>query len=107
METKDAVQAFQALAQETRLDVFRLLVTAGPDGLPAGQIAQELAVPANTLSFHLSALKQAGMVTCRRDGRSLIYTANFRAMRDLTAFLTENCCVRSRGVDDGHLQESG
>lgn len=96
MEKTFALSAFAALSQETRLDAFRLLVTAGPDGLPAGQIAQELGVPANTLSFHLAALKNAGLVQCRRESRSLIYAADFKAMRGLIDYLSENCCARTK-----------
>jgi DNA-binding transcriptional ArsR family regulator len=81
-----------ALAQESRLDVFRLLVQAGPEGLPAGQIAEKLDLPSATLSFHLSQLKHAGLVSCRRESRSLIYAAEYAAMNDLLAYLTENCC---------------
>jgi DNA-binding transcriptional ArsR family regulator len=92
MEKPDAIAALAALAQESRLDVFRLLVQAGPDGLPAGQIAERLAVPANTLSFHLSQLRHAGLITFRRESRSLIYAAEYPAMNDLLAYLTENCC---------------
>jgi len=92
MEKMDAIAALGALAQESRLDVFRLLVQAGPDGLPAGQIAERLKLPAATLSFHLNQLKHAGLVTCRRESRSLIYAAAYTAMNGLLAFLTENCC---------------
>lgn len=94
MEKDSALAAFAALSQETRLDAFRLLVTAGPNGLPAGQIAQELGIPANTLSFHLAALKNAGLVRCRRESRSLIYSTDYEAMRALLAFVSENCCAR-------------
>jgi DNA-binding transcriptional ArsR family regulator len=95
MEELDVITALAALAQDSRLRVFRLLVTAGPDGLAAGQIGQELAIPANTLSFHLSHLKSAGLVTVRRDGRSLIYAAEYDRMRAVMDYLTENCCARS------------
>lgn len=92
MEKQEALAALAALAQETRLDVFRLLVRAGRDGLPAGSIAEALGVPGATLSFHLKELKGAGVVACRREGRSLIYRADFGAMNALLRFLTENCC---------------
>ncbi len=92
MEKSDVVSALAALAQGSRLDVFRLLVQAGAQGVPAGQIAERLALPANTLSFHLSQLRHAGLVNVRRDGRSLIYTAAYDAMNALLAYLTENCC---------------
>ena len=92
MEPKTAVAALSALAQENRLEVFRLLVQAGAPGLPAGQIAEKLGIAAPTLSFHLAQLKHAGLVQVRRDGRSLIYTVNYDAMNGLMAFLTDNCC---------------
>jgi DNA-binding transcriptional ArsR family regulator len=92
MESKDAVQALAALAQETRLDVFRQLVRSGPEGLPPGAIAARLDLPPATLSFHLSQLKQAGLVGFRRRGRSLIYAAEYAAMTGLIAYLAENCC---------------
>ncbi len=92
METKQAITALGALAQETRLDIFRLLVQRGPDGLAAGAIAEALAVPAATLSFHLQQLMHAGLIEQRRASRSLIYSANFDGMNGLVAYLTENCC---------------
>jgi ArsR family transcriptional regulator len=94
MESDRAVTALEALAQESRLGIFRLLVEAGPTGLPAGQIAERMKLPAPTLSFHLAQLKHARLTTCRRDGRSLIYSANFGEMNDLVGFLTDNCCGR-------------
>ena len=94
METDDVVQALGALAQETRLDALRLLVEAGPGGLPAGEIARELEVPPPTLSFHLRALLNAGLVSSQREGRSLIYAAEFGYLRDVVGFLTRNCCAR-------------
>ncbi len=92
MEKPDAIAALAALAQESRLDVFRLLVQAGTEGLPAGQIAERLGMPPNSLSFHLNQLRHAGLVTFRRESRSLIYAAEYAAMNDLLAYLTENCC---------------
>src|SRR5271156_5251520 len=92
METQQAIAALAALAQESRLDVFRLLVQAGVDGLSPGQISERLGLPSATLSFHLSQLKHAGLVTFRREGRSLIYAAAYPAMNDLLGYLTENCC---------------
>jgi len=92
METGNAVLALEALAQDSRLGIFRLLVKAGPQGVAAGGIAERMSLPAPTLSFHLSQLKNAGLVACRREGRSLIYTADFEAMTALVGFLTENCC---------------
>ena len=93
METENAVAALAALAQQNRLEVFRLLVQAGRGGLPAGQIAERLDIPGPTLSFHLAQLRHAGLVDVRRDGRSLIYAADYDGMNDLMGFLTENCCA--------------
>jgi len=92
METNVALAALSGLAHETRLDIFRVLVEAGPDGVPAGQIGERLGLPAATLSFHLNHLKHAGLIARRRNGRSLIYSADFGAMNALVAYLTENCC---------------
>jgi DNA-binding transcriptional ArsR family regulator len=92
MEAARAVTALSSLAQESRLEVFRLLVQAGVEGLPAGQIGTRLALPAPTLSFHLAQLRHAGLVHVRRDGRSLIYAANYDGMTALMEFLTDNCC---------------
>ena len=92
MESSSAVVALSALAQENRLDVFRLLVQKGPDGMAAGDVAERLEIPPATLSFHLAQLRQAGLLSMRRDGRSLIYSANYDGMNALMAFLTENCC---------------
>jgi len=86
------IAALAALAQDTRLDIYRLLVQAGAGGLPAGQIGERLELASPTLSFHLAQLKHAGLVTHRRESRSIIYTANYPAMNDLLAYLTENCC---------------
>jgi ArsR family transcriptional regulator len=93
MEKTQAVVTLAALAQDNRLDVFRLLVQAGPEGLPAGQVAASLGLPPNTLTFHFDRLRQAGLVTVRRDGRSMIYAARFDTMNAVIAFLTENCCA--------------
>ena len=93
MDKATAIAGLSALAQDSRLDVFRLLVQAGKEGLPAGQIAAALEVPSNTLSFHLDRLRQAGLITQRRQSRSLIYTADYAAMDALLAYLTENCCM--------------
>jgi|SRR5271165_2164185 ArsR family transcriptional regulator, arsenate/arsenite/antimonite-responsive transcriptional repressor len=92
METSNAVAALAALAQDNRLDVFRLLVQAGPQGMAAGHIAEKLGLAPNTLTFHFDRLKGARLVTVRRDGRSMIYAARYDAMNGLIAFLTENCC---------------
>jgi ArsR family transcriptional regulator len=92
MESNNAVAHLSALAQESRLSVFRLLVQAGQDGMAAGDLAARLKLPNPTLSFHLAQLKNAGLVQSRRESRSLIYSANFPAMNALVAYLTENCC---------------
>jgi ArsR family transcriptional regulator, arsenate/arsenite/antimonite-responsive transcriptional repressor len=92
MENADAVIALAALAQDNRLDVFRLLVQAGPAGRPAGQVAAALDLAPNTLTFHFDRLRSAGLVTVRREGRSMIYAARFETMNALLAYLTENCC---------------
>src|SRR5258707_14331973 len=92
MEKSNAVAALAALAQDNRLDVFRLLVEAGPEGMPAGEIAGVLKLAPNTLTFHFDRLRMAGLVTARRDGRSMIYAARFETMNALLGYLTENCC---------------
>jgi ArsR family transcriptional regulator len=92
MKQSDALTALSALSQETRLAVFRFLVTAGPEGAPAGEIAEKLKVAAPTLSFHLKELEQAQLVSSHRESRSIIYAANFERMRSLLAFLMEDCC---------------
>src|SRR5215467_14684018 len=92
MEKSNVVAALAALAQDNRLDVYRLLVQAGPDGLPAGQVADKLKLAPNTLSFHFDRLRVAGLVTVRREGRSMIYAAHYDTMNALIAYLTENCC---------------
>jgi DNA-binding transcriptional ArsR family regulator len=97
METSDAVAALGALAQDNRLDVFRLLVQTGPDGMAAGDIAERLRISPPTLSFHLAQLRQAGLLSMRRDGRSLIYSADYDGMNELMGFLTENCCAGANG----------
>ncbi len=84
--------ALGALAQETRLEIFRLLVRAGPQGMPAGELGARLAQPSPTMSFHLNQLRFAGLVSSRRESRSIIYSANFKAMTGLVGYLTENCC---------------
>ena len=94
MDQKGAIAALGALAQETRLELFRLLVTQGPAGLPAGVIADRLGVLPASLSFHLQQLAHAGLITQRRLGRQLIYSAEYGAMNALLAYLTENCCGR-------------
>ncbi len=92
MENWSAVDALSALAHESRLAIFRLLVPEGPDGLAAGQIGKRLGIPANALSFHLTRLRYAGLVSVRRNGQQMIYAAAYDGMQRLMGFLTENCC---------------
>ena len=92
MKNAHAVEALAALANEHRLAIYRLLVQAGPEGRAAGAIAEKLGLPASSLSFHLAHLTRAGLIEQRREGRSLIYSADFAAMNGLVGFLTENCC---------------
>jgi ArsR family transcriptional regulator len=92
MKNEEAVGALAALAQDNRLDVFRLLVQAGPGGLPAGRVAEKLKLAPSALTFHFDRLRAAGLVTVRREGRSMIYAAQYDAMESLIGFLTENCC---------------
>ena len=92
MDSKAALGMFSALAQETRLRAFRLLVEAGFPGLPAGSLSETLGIPHNTLSFHLSHLSNAGLISSRKDGRSVIYMAQYDAMHDLISFLVKDCC---------------
>ena len=98
MQATEAVEALGALAQEHRLTLFRLLVQAGPDGMPAGAIATALGVPKSSLSFHLAQLSRAGLIRQQRQHRSLIYSADYEAMNRLVGYLMENCCA---GADCG------
>ncbi|MBL8704308.1 MAG: helix-turn-helix transcriptional regulator [Rhodospirillales bacterium] len=100
MDTRQAVLALGALAQETRLDLFRLLVQRGPEGLPAGVIAEKLGVLPSSLSFHLQQLVYAGLITQRRASRQIIYTAAFESMNALMGYLTENCCMQASCASD-------
>lgn len=97
MEAGQAIAALGALAHETRLAVYRMLVQRGPDGLSAGTIAQELGLPPSSLTFHLHQLAHAGLVTQRRKSRQLIYATDFAAMNALMGYLTENCCGQEAG----------
>ena len=92
METTQAILALSALAQETRLGIFRLLVQAGPEGMAAGQIGEKLDLAPATLSFHLAGLTRAGLAQSRQDGRFVIYSADFQAVNALVGYLSENCC---------------
>jgi len=92
MKKPQALTGLAALAQENRLDMFRLLVRAGPEGMPAGEVSSALGISPNTLTFHFDRLREAGLVTVRREGRSMIYAAQFEAMNSLIGYLTENCC---------------
>ena len=96
MKKGDAVTILAALAQDNRLDVFRLLVEAGPEGMPAGHIAESLRIAPNALTFHLGRLREAGLVAAERDGRSMIYAARYEAMNALIGYLTDNCCGGQR-----------
>ncbi|MBU6395117.1 MAG: winged helix-turn-helix domain-containing protein [Sphingomonadales bacterium] len=92
MESKNAIEALSALAHESRLSAFRLLVRAGEEGLPAGELARLLQVPANTLSTNLGILSRAGLVNSHREGRSIVYAANYDGMSKLVTFLMKDCC---------------
>jgi ArsR family transcriptional regulator, arsenate/arsenite/antimonite-responsive transcriptional repressor len=105
MDQKRAIAALGALAQETRLELFRLLVARGPEGLSAGIIAETLGVMPSSLSFHLQQLVHAGLITQRRLSRQLIYSAEYGAMNELMAYLTENCCGRGACVPVCHTAD--
>ena len=108
MENKDAITSLAALAHDTRLSVFRQLVQAGPDGLAAGTMSSTLGIPPQTLSFHLKELSHAGLVSQRREGRSIIYAPDFDHVVQLVSFLGENCCggLCNVAVDATRLKES-
>jgi ArsR family transcriptional regulator, arsenate/arsenite/antimonite-responsive transcriptional repressor len=93
MEKSGAIAALAALAQDNRLDVFRLLVQAGPSGMAAGEVAEALGIAPNTLTFHFDRLREAGLIGVKREGRSLIYAAQYETMNSLLAFLRQNCCT--------------
>jgi len=99
MDLENAINAFAALSQETRLKVFKILVEYGRTGAAAGIISDRLGIPHNTLSFHLSHLTQAGLITARKEGRSMIYAANCDSIEDLIGYLRENCCILEEGCD--------
>src|SRR5258708_39307377 len=104
MKKTDVVAALAALAQDSRLDIFRLLVQAGPEGMPAGTVATALDLAPNTLTFHFDRLRTAGLVTVRREGRSMIYAAQFDKMNSLLGFLTENCCGGAQCAPPAHCK---
>jgi ArsR family transcriptional regulator len=107
MKPVDAIASLGALAQEHRLELFRLLVQAGDSGMPAGSIADALGVPNSSLSFHLTQLRNAGLILQERQHRSLIYRANYQAMNALVAYLMENCCAGAEcGTVDGCLPKA-
>lgn len=106
MEIQKALIVFDALSQETRLRAFRLLVEAGPEGMPAGQISEQLSTPHNTMSFHLTHLVNAGIIKSRKRGRSVIYSADFALMQSLLGFLIKDCCSRDM-VEIHEDQHSG
>ncbi|MBN9397562.1 MAG: helix-turn-helix transcriptional regulator [Candidatus Melainabacteria bacterium] len=97
MKTNDAVKALGALAQETRLDIFRLLVRKGSAGMAAGDLSTHFEIPPATMSFHLKELSNAGLIASRRESRSIIYAANYGHMQELLGFLMENCCADNGG----------
>ena len=106
MDQKAALAALAALAQETRLELFRLLVTMGPEGLPAGVIAERLGVLPSSLTFHLNLLHRAGLISQTRRSRQLIYAAEYATMNALLAYLTENCCVGAPVCNPGEICSS-
>ncbi len=97
MKTRDAVRSLSALAQEARLDIFRLLVRKGEAGLAAGELSDHFSMPPATMSFHLKELSNAGLIASRRESRSIIYKANYSGMQELLGFLMENCCADNGG----------
>ena len=101
MDIKSAVLQLSSIAQEARLEIFRLLVQAGPDGLPAGSIAETLTIPGSTLSFHLKELSHAGLINSSPVSRFIYYSANYEAMNGLLAYLTENCCAGAEECASG------
>lgn len=105
METMQAIQALSALAQDSRLAIFRLLVQTGPEGMAAGVIGEKLDLPPATLSFHLAGLTRAGLAHSRQDGRFILYSANFENMNALVGFLTEKCCG-GRSCKKGETDET-
>jgi DNA-binding transcriptional ArsR family regulator len=105
MDSDSAIRALSALAQEHRLEAFRLLVQAGENGLAAGALAEKLGIPPSSMSFHLAQLANAGLVAQRRNGRSILYRADYAAMDGLLGYLTENCCGGEPCGAEALLQE--
>ncbi len=105
MEIYEALEAFSSLAQETRLKVLKLLIEYGSDGTLAGKIAEQLKIPDNTLSFHLAHMSKAGLVTSKKDGRSITYFANQKLIEGLISFLDENCCAREQSIKNKDCKE--
>ena len=105
MEISESLEIFASLSQETRLKIFKLLIEYGKDGLIPGKIAEELHIPNNTLSFHLSHMNKAGLVTSEKNGRSLTYFANTSLIQNLIGFLQENCCVKEKSKSSAKKQE--
>lgn len=103
MDTKSAVSLLSSIAQEARLEIFRLLVQAGPSGLAAGAISEKQKIPSSTLSFHLKELSHAGLIHARQESRFIYYSANYPAMAQLLKFLTENCCRGEAHCDTDSL----
>jgi|SRR3954471_4983346 ArsR family transcriptional regulator len=106
MDRRQALSSFAALSQDTRLSIVRLLVKAGPDGVSAGDVADEVGVSASNLSFHLKELQHAGLVEARREARSIIYSANYPALRDLVGFLMKDCCAGHPEICTPDLKEA-
>ncbi|MDJ0654744.1 MAG: metalloregulator ArsR/SmtB family transcription factor [Xanthomonadales bacterium] len=104
MDKLTAIEALAALANETRLDVFRLLVRQGPGGLPAGEVADRLEVRQNTMSSHLSILSRAGLITRKREGRQILYATDYDGMQQLLLFLMEDCCSADQAICEPVLQ---
>jgi ArsR family transcriptional regulator len=107
MKRKEVLGALAALAQQTRLDIFRILVRCGPRGIAAGEIAARLGLPAPTLSFHIAALSHGGLVRARRESRSIFYSANYAAMQGLLGYLSENCCAEEPACCDAQRPAAG
>ncbi len=105
MEIYEAIEAFSSLSQETRLKVLKLLIEYGRDGAMAGKIAEQLKIPDNTLSFHLSHMSRAGLVTSKKEGRSITYFANQKLIEGLISFLDENCCAREKDSKNKNCKE--